>query len=66
MGSFTIDTAKYVLTTEFMKQITKADFYIEDCIHELSISSLLEITSFSGNNEYHFHVIVRNFLESNI
>ena len=48
VGSFTLDVAKDFVKQEMIKQFSDDPFHIEECIYQLSTTSLLEEHSISG------------------
>ena len=63
VGIFSENVAKHIITKEMIRQFADADFRIEKCLRELSITSLLE-TRYHNVKTYRFHTIVRSFLEN--
>ena len=66
-GSFSLDIVSNVITPDMMKD---QDFYVEECLYELSSKSFLELISFetllahNRKQRYHFHVLIKDFLNN--
>ena len=67
-GSFTLAIIKKILTVDLMQSFA-SHFHTEDCFYELNMKSFIEVISYIDANrpkKYHYHVLVKNFLESSI
>jgi len=67
-GSFTQAIIKKILTVDLMQPFA-SHFHTEDCFYELNMKSFVEVISFIDGSrpvKYHYHVLVKNFLESSI
>ena len=68
-GSFSLDMVSSIVTSDMFEDWE--DFNINDCLYDLSAKSFLEQVSFESllthkqlQGRYHFHVLIRDFLES--
>lgn len=70
-GSFSLDMVTSIVTSDMMEDFGHKDFYINDCLYELSSKSFLEQISFLSllthnqvKERFHFHVLIRDFLNT--
>ena len=68
-GSFSLDMVSSIVTSDMFEDWE--DFNINDCLYDLSAKSFLEQVSFESllthkqlQGRYHFHVLIRDYLES--
>ena len=68
-GSFSLDMVSSIVTSDMFEDW--GDFNINDCLYDLSAKSFLEQISFESllthrqlQGRYHFHVLIRDYLES--
>lgn len=70
-GSFTLGLVEPIVTSDIMMENSGfQDFFIEECLYELSSKSFLEQITFQSllkgeeKERYHFHVLIRDFLNT--